>query len=30
LNFLFKLLDDFRAEGKRVLIFSMSKERLSI
>ena len=30
LSFLFKLLDNFRAEKKRVLIFSMSKKMLSI
>ena len=30
LTFLFKLLDSFRAEKKRVLIFSMSKKMLSV
>lgn len=30
LTFLFKLLENFRAEGKRVLIFSMSKKMLTI
>ena len=30
LSFLFKLLDSFRAEKKRVLIFSMSKKMLNV
>lgn len=30
LQFLFKLLDNFRAEGHRVLIFSMSKKMLTV
>ena len=30
LSFLFKLLEDFRAEKKRVLIFSMSKKMLTV
>jgi len=30
LSFLFKLMDNFRKEGKRVLIFSMSKKMLSL
>ena len=30
LTFLFKLLENFRKEGKRVLIFSMSKKMLSV
>ena len=30
LSFLFKLMEDFRKEGKRVLIFSMSKKMLTV
>lgn len=30
LRFLFELMDNFREEGKRVLIFSMSKKMLSV
>ena len=30
LSFLFSLLDNFRSEGKRALIFSMSKKMLSV
>ena len=30
LSFLFKLMENFRQEGKRVLVFSMSKKMLSV